>query len=47
MTESYWDSSSDPYVYPGTRILKNIPDIHDEAALVTFERTLRSVHSPL
>jgi cell filamentation protein len=38
MTESYWDSSSDPYVYPGTRILKNIPDIHDEAALVTFEQ---------
>lgn len=38
MTESYWDSSSDSYVYPGTRILKNIPGIHDEQALITFEQ---------
>jgi cell filamentation protein len=38
MTESYWDSSSDSYVYPGTRILKNIPGIRDEAALLTFEQ---------
>ena len=38
MTELYWDSSSDPYVYPGTRVLKNIPDIRDAEILETFEQ---------
>ena len=30
-------SSSDPYKYPGTNVLKNIPGIRDEAALQQYE----------
>lgn len=28
---------ADPYCYPGTAVLKNIPDLHDAAALADFE----------
>ncbi|MGH9722284.1 MAG: Fic/DOC family protein [Bryobacteraceae bacterium] len=27
----------DPYLYPGTEVLRNIPDIHDAARLAAFE----------
>jgi cell filamentation protein len=29
--------SSDPYTYPGTDVLRNIPDIHDSQRLAAFE----------
>ena len=29
--------SSDPYTYPGTDILRNIPDVRDAASLAAFE----------
>jgi cell filamentation protein len=29
--------SSDPYTYPGTDVLRNIPDIHDSKRLAAFE----------
>ncbi len=29
--------SSDPYIYPGTDVLRNIPDIRDPQLLVAFE----------
>ncbi len=29
--------SSDPYTYPGTDVLRNIPDIHDWQRLAAFE----------
>lgn len=38
MTESYWNTESDPYQYPGSSVLMNIPDIHDASALELFEQ---------
>lgn len=32
-----YDAIADPYCYPGTTVLKNIPDIRDQAALAAFE----------
>jgi cell filamentation protein len=32
-----YDSGADPYCYPGTSVLRNIPDIRDQAALDAFE----------
>lgn len=32
-----YDAVEDPYCYTGTTVLKNIPDIRDQAALDTFE----------
>jgi len=29
--------SSDPYTYPGTDVLRNIPDVHDSQRLAAFE----------
>jgi cell filamentation protein len=32
-----YDAAHDPYCYPGSTVLKNIPDIRDQAALDAFE----------
>ena len=32
-----YDAVADPYCYTGTRVLKNLPDIRDQAALDAFE----------
>ncbi|WP_395714450.1 hypothetical protein [Reyranella sp.] len=32
-----YDAIADPYCYPGTTILKNIPGIREAAALAEFE----------
>src|SRR5216683_7307665 len=32
-----YDAIADPYCYPGTTVLRNIPDIHDPEALARFE----------
>lgn len=32
-----YDAVADPYCYPGTTVLKNIPGIRDQAALERFE----------
>ena len=45
--------SSDPYVYPGTTVLKNIPGIRNEKTLDRFEadrvgqRSLELIEHPL
>jgi fido (protein-threonine AMPylation protein) len=38
MTGSYWNKDSDPYQYPSSPVLKNLPDIRDAAALEVFEQ---------
>lgn len=38
MTQSYWNQDSDPYQYPDSSVLRNIPDIHDQKALELFEQ---------
>jgi hypothetical protein len=35
-----YDAVADPYCYPGTTVLKNILDIHDQAALDEFEAAI-------
>ena len=35
-----YDAVADPYCYPGTTVLKNIPDLHDQAALDEFEAVI-------
>lgn len=35
-----YDAISDPYCYDGTTVLKNIPGIHDQAALAQFETAM-------
>jgi cell filamentation protein len=35
-----YDAASDPYCYPGTTVLKNIPDIRDQATLDAFEAAI-------
>lgn len=35
-----YEAADDPYCYPGTRVLKNVPDIRDAAALEQFEIAL-------
>ncbi len=35
-----YDAVSDPYCYPGTTVLKNIPGIGNQAALDEFEATM-------
>ncbi|MEZ5690495.1 MAG: Fic family protein [Rickettsiales bacterium] len=37
MTQSYWNQDSDPYQYPDSPVLRNIPDIPDQKALELFE----------
>jgi cell filamentation protein len=32
-----YEAHADPYCYPGTSVLKNIPGFHDQAILETFE----------
>lgn len=34
-----YDAVADPYCYPGTTVLRNIPSIRDQAALERFETT--------
>jgi cell filamentation protein len=38
MADSYWNAGSDPYQYPDSQLLKNIPDIRNAAALDAFEQ---------
>jgi cell filamentation protein len=38
MTDSYWNTNPDPYQYPDSPVLKNLPDIRDAAALDKFEQ---------
>jgi cell filamentation protein len=38
MADSYWNAGSDPYQYPGSQVLKNIPDVRNAAALDAFEQ---------
>jgi cell filamentation protein, protein adenylyltransferase len=38
MTDSYWNAESDPYRYPGSPVLKNLPNIRNAAALEAFEQ---------
>lgn len=38
MTNSYWNTESDPYQYPDSPILKNLPDIRDADSLEVFEQ---------
>jgi len=35
-----YDAVADPYCYPGTTVLKNIPGIHDRAGLEEFEAAI-------
>jgi len=44
-----YDAIADPYCYPDTTILKNIPDIRDQALLDEFEavRTAQRADEPL
>jgi cell filamentation protein len=35
-----YDAAADPYCYPGTAVLKNIPDIRNQAALYEFEAAI-------
>jgi cell filamentation protein len=35
-----YEAHADPYCYPGTSVLKNIPDIRDAAALERFETAI-------
>jgi cell filamentation protein len=34
------DLMTDPYVYPGTRVLRNVENIHDAEELARFERLM-------
>lgn len=43
MTESYWNKESDPYQYPKSEVLKNIPDIREAEALEIFEQRVTSL----
>lgn len=38
MTDSYWNTGTDPYQYPSSTVLKNIPDIRNAEALEVFEQ---------
>ena len=38
MAESYWNKESDPYQYPSSSVLRNIPDIREQVALDVFEQ---------
>lgn len=40
-----YDASVDPYCYPGTTILKNIPGFQDQAALEKFEAAMTAQRS--
>src|ERR1051326_5261912 len=44
-----YDAVADPYCYPGTTVLKNIPDIRNQAKLGAFEAamTARRADEPL
>lgn len=37
MIDSYWNTAPDPYQYPDSQLLRNIPDIRNAAALEQFE----------
>jgi cell filamentation protein len=38
MTKSYWNTQSDPYQYPASPVLKNLPDIRNADTLAAFEQ---------
>src|SRR6266404_5199719 len=38
MTKSYWNKESDPYQYPDSSVLKNLPDIRNATVLEVFEQ---------
>jgi cell filamentation protein len=38
VTESYWNRGADPYQYPGSQVLRNLPGINDASALEVFEQ---------
>jgi cell filamentation protein len=38
MPGSYWNRESDPYQYPDSAVLKNLPDIRDQQTLDIFEQ---------
>jgi cell filamentation protein len=40
-----YDAVADPYCYTGTTVLKNIPDIRDQAALDEFEAVMTAQRS--
>lgn len=40
-----YDASADPYCYPGTTILKNLPGFQDQAALEKFEAAMTAQRS--
>lgn len=40
-----YDASVDPYCYPGTTILKNIPGLRDQTALEMFEAAMTAQRS--
>lgn len=40
MSNRYWSESSDIYQYPGSQVLKNIPNIQDEKTLEIFEQRI-------
>jgi cell filamentation protein len=40
-----YDATADPYCYEGTTVLKNIPDIRDQAALDEFEAAMTAQRS--
>ena len=44
-----YDAVEDPYCYPGTTLLRNIPDLRDAAALAEFETasTVQRADEPL
>lgn len=40
-----YDAAADPYCYPGTAILKNIPGLRDQTALEKFEAAMTAQRS--
>ncbi len=40
-----YDAISDPYCYPGTTVLKNIPDLRNQASLDDFEAARTAIRS--
>jgi cell filamentation protein len=40
-----YDAVPDPYCYPGTTVLKNIADLHDQASLDKFEATMTAARA--
>jgi len=43
MTNSYWNTQSDPYQYSDSPILKNLPDIRNASVLEVFEQRMTTL----